>query len=1111
MSQPDLVETEPPKNEKPEVLDDLIKLTAVEDLLRFIRQRSGGTHALDLFCRHLIGDLQSTPPQLAEKLNLRRGQISKLVLVGDFSGSQQLSSLALIDFYGEVAENYPGTVVVPFGAYEQSLVYDVYGNPVKVKNATYRNRQHLVAGNPPTPIDSLHALLLQYTRSAERIFSSSTSVSGIKTGLQCLKNSGELEDWYFLVIQGDGEFDGGVPELLAALNVLQHVGVFEKCVKVIFVPSPHTSAITLARMQEQMTEFCNAAAGATYQQSELRASGMGTHLKDLLPTVTIRSDSSYRLLEDMYFHSTLLQLTRAQLADVIYHGGAVDAVTEMLMKIVSSGAQLLTKLQRDPFFSRMYAALITVSRMDDVPECLVMRIRELLVVISDLVPKLTGEQKAIVEKLLSDAKKDDALVRKLTKVLEAQPAQYYLAINSVARRPEMKVLANICVDVPDVSTIDEILHWVSTGLELHNEQPEQPEEKAAYHFVIPVPSLETPQLLVRCFQLLPSLLEEGMAWNVRTIFVIAALVVTRLTPRETTGSESGIEKVLYNMFRNALSSKCFLQSLSVKSEDALNVEGKLSGFFCDLVVHAQLASGGELCPSSLFRFYNFVRKLHRIRRLCSESLSIQRVYQVPRQGTYEIRSDMLREDPSIELGNCGVNYAMREVKAMSSLGISLASVYPFLIGVYMNPDGDWAYADVQYRVDWSNVRAMVKDGRPQNAYRYILEMQIRELVRGAFYDEVAAWVLSVYKGNEVPTFSNWKEAQACVQRFRGLVGEVRMEDVEVQHPISISVLLRHPRMCDEIRLPEAAGRMLAGGSGRVNLDIIRSAIKLWRNARPHEPCLRPSVEVEVNYRVRFNIVPAVVLTEEEIRALAYELLQKLQACQQVVMLAKDIPAFEMCSVCFTSYTKGSAMLVVTECGHFYCLSCLDEWTKIVPGRAVVENSQNCPLCRQPLSERILNRFMERLSKGGHDQEIPRGVYNGGVLNSARELDLDNFIIMMCQHPGCRALFPAAERTCGVQEGALARLCDNHNFVTNNTKVKRCPGCSAPTERTYGCYHMTCIARKEDGSICNTHWCWNCCSCSFLDDAGEEIVFDAENIYDHSCFQLADADEWEWEY
>ena len=45
-------------------------------------------------------------------------------------------------------------------------------------------------------------------------------------------------------------------------------------------------------------------------------------------------------------------------------------------------------------------------------------------------------------------------------------------------------------------------------------------------------------------------------------------------------------------------------------------------------------------------------------------------------------------------------------------------------------------------------------------------------------------------------------------------------------------------------------------------------------------------------------------------------------------------------------------------------------------------------------------------------------------------------------------------------------------------VPKCPGCAAPTVKSYGCNHIQC-------PVCKTHWCYVC-----------HEKFEEETIYDH---------------
>ena len=53
---------------------------------------------------------------------------------------------------------------------------------------------------------------------------------------------------------------------------------------------------------------------------------------------------------------------------------------------------------------------------------------------------------------------------------------------------------------------------------------------------------------------------------------------------------------------------------------------------------------------------------------------------------------------------------------------------------------------------------------------------------------------------------------------------------------------------------------------------------------------------------------------------------------------------EECSVCLAELEAeaDSAKLIVTLCGHAYCVGCLDGW-KDTPG------TPSCPLCRKPIA------------------------------------------------------------------------------------------------------------------------------------------------------------------
>jgi hypothetical protein len=64
----------------------------------------------------------------------------------------------------------------------------------------------------------------------------------------------------------------------------------------------------------------------------------------------------------------------------------------------------------------------------------------------------------------------------------------------------------------------------------------------------------------------------------------------------------------------------------------------------------------------------------------------------------------------------------------------------------------------------------------------------------------------------------------------------------------------------------------------------------------------------------------------------------------------------------------------------------------------------------------------------------------------------------------RATDERQRRTAMYQLGEARRL----RRELGDAPTKNCPGCKMPTQKTYGCDHMTCPMPK-----CRAHWCWAC--------------------------------------
>ena len=66
--------------------------------------------------------------------------------------------------------------------------------------------------------------------------------------------------------------------------------------------------------------------------------------------------------------------------------------------------------------------------------------------------------------------------------------------------------------------------------------------------------------------------------------------------------------------------------------------------------------------------------------------------------------------------------------------------------------------------------------------------------------------------------------------------------------------------------------------------------------------------------------------------------------------------------------------------------------------------------------------------------------------------------------------------------------DPGNISENNhiERVMHCPGCRAPTQKTAGCNHMTCL--------CGQHWCWICGKGESSADDVHEHIYEVHNSH-----------------
>jgi hypothetical protein len=216
-----------------------------------------------------------------------------------------------------------------------------------------------------------------------------------------------------------------------------------------------------------------------------------------------------------------------------------------------------------------------------------------------------------------------------------------------------------------------------------------------------------------------------------------------------------------------------------------------------------------------------------------------------------------------------------------------------------------------------------------------------------------------------------------------------------------------------------------------------------------------------------------------------------------------------CSLCFSTFTKNRLLPACRRhgCHQSICEGCLNNWYGLNrPGTIVNTAALFCPFCRRPPAARTLAAY-------------GKGIHTVGKLRDAYE-ELGSWIHAWCND--CNKAQRLMQRECArgapeairqwqcedcddealtrlrlTEERArqalaeAARLDEEERLAAEQelraaeiaryrleTPVRKCPGCKVPTQKAYGCDHMTCP--------CGTHWCWSC---------GEKGA-SAGDVYDH---------------
>lgn len=210
--------------------------------------------------------------------------------------------------------------------------------------------------------------------------------------------------------------------------------------------------------------------------------------------------------------------------------------------------------------------------------------------------------------------------------------------------------------------------------------------------------------------------------------------------------------------------------------------------------------------------------------------------------------------------------------------------------------------------------------------------------------------------------------------------------------------------------------------------------------------------------------------------------ERLQKQQSALLHTVD-RGFE-CPICIEHWSVG--MISQNDaCGHAVCRNCMI-------GNVKVELEQMrwpviCPVCRANPTETgepgVISRELVELAGADGDilsewSRVELASVSVAVecplchnVSHVDREDYDTTLFLWCPLKTCPGYWC---KTCSQPaERGKRHTCDGQAEFdrwkdVNKDKVRECPGCKQPIERTEGCRHMTCITPG-----CNTHFCDRC--------------------------------------
>ena len=201
---------------------------------------------------------------------------------------------------------------------------------------------------------------------------------------------------------------------------------------------------------------------------------------------------------------------------------------------------------------------------------------------------------------------------------------------------------------------------------------------------------------------------------------------------------------------------------------------------------------------------------------------------------------------------------------------------------------------------------------------------------------------------------------------------------------------------------------------------------------------------------------------------------------EIRKVVTDEDLTEPCSLCYEDTFISQLATCGNEniCKTRICSDCQCKWVnEIQPGKVVFTSHLVCPFCKRAPKESVFTKYNRPAKSLLHKEHLKRVI--------RRMHEKPDLYYGWCE--GCSMIKEIGRVDCGDTVNVPYSTSDTDSFVCETCTVaeqlsapneKKCPGCKAPTIKSYGCNHIRC-------SQCETHWCYVC---------GDK--FDHSTIYDH---------------